>query len=242
MNTKTVLISAMLVLAVLLSACGGTTVVGPNGQPLIRSLTVTGMGEVTLSPDIAYVNIGVRTEDATASAAMTKNSTETQAVVKALTDAGVAAEDLQTSNFNIYANNQLDLEGKPTGITYIVENTVYVKVRDLAKLGDLLDSVVQAGANNVNSIQFDVVDKTKAMTDARAAAVKSAQAQAQELASTTGVSLGSIQTISYYDSVPMPFAESKGMGGAFDAAALAAPISPGTLKISASVTLTYEIK
>lgn len=241
MNTKSLFVSLVLVLAVLLSACG-STVISPNGQPAIRSITVNGMGEVSLKPDIAYINIGVRTENATAAEAMNQNSTQTQAVVKALTDAGVAADDIQTSNFNIYANNQVNPEGQPTGTTYVVENTVYVKVRDLAKLGDLLDTVVQAGANNVNSIQFDVLDKTKALTDARAAAVKSAKAQAEELATTAGVTLGSLQTISYYDSYPIPFAEAKGMGGAMDAAALSAPISPGTLKISANVTLTYELK
>jgi uncharacterized protein YggE len=206
-------------------------------------MSVTGIGEVALKPDIAYINIGVRTERDTASDAMAQNNTDTQAVVAALKAAGIADADLQTSNFNIYANTKTDIDGKPLGTTYTVENTVYVKVRDLTKLGDLLDAVVKAGANNINSIQFDAVDKTKATTDARAAAVKAAKAQADELAAAAGVTLGTIQTISYYDSIPGPFYENKGMGGgAADVAALAAPISPGTLKISVNVTLTYEIK
>lgn len=239
MKTKTVLISAFVLLAVLLSACGSATV----AQPSVRSMSVTGIGEVALKPDIAYINIGVRTDKDTASDAMTQNSTDTQAVIDALKAAGIADTDIQTSNFNIYPNNRVDLEGKPVGTSYIVENTVYVKVRDLAKLGGLLDAVVKAGANNINSIQFDVVDKTKATTDARAAAVKAAKAQAEELAAAAGVSLGSIQAISYYDSNPGPFYENKGIGGGgADVASMAAPISPGTLKISVNVTLTYEIK
>ncbi len=241
MKTKSLLISLGVLLAVLLSACG--PMAAPGVQPPVRSMSVTGIGEVALKPDIAYINIGVRTEKDTASEAMTQNSTDTQAVVNALKAAKVADADIQTSNFNIYANNRMDTEGKPVGTTYIVENTVYVKVRDLTQLGNLLDAVVKAGANNINSIQFDAVDKTKATTDARAAAVKAAKAQAEELAAAAGVSLGSIQTISYYDTVPGPFYENKGMGGgAADVMSMAAPINPGTLKISVNVTLTYEIK
>jgi uncharacterized protein YggE len=237
MKTKTVLISVCVLLAVLLSACTSTT-----AQPPVRSMSVTGIGEVALKPDIAYITIGVHTEKNTATEAMAQNNTDTQAVVNALKAGKVADADLQTNNFNIYANNRVDPQGQPIGTTYSVDNTVYVKVRDLAKLGDLLDAAVKAGANNINSIQFDVVDKTKATTDARAAAVKAAKAQADELAAAAGVSLGSIQSISYYDSVPGPFYENKGMGGATDMAAVAAPINPGTLKVSVNVTLTYEIK
>lgn len=239
MKTKFVLLSVFTLLAVLLSACGPVTAVVP---PPVRSMSVTGIGEVALKPDIAYINIGVRTEKDTAAEAMAQNSTDTQAVIAAIKAAGVADDDIRTENFNIYPNQRFDLEGKPTNLTYIVENTVYLKVRDLTKLGGLLDSVVKAGANNINSIQFDAVDKSKAATDARAAAVKAAKAQAEEMAAAAGVTLGPIQSISYYDSAPGPMYENKAMGGAADTMNAIAPINPGTLKISVNVTLTYEIK
>ena len=240
MKTKVGLIFVGVLMMIFLSACGS---VSSANQPAVRSMSVTGTGEVPLKPDIAYINIGVRTEMDTASDAMNKNSADTQAVVNALKAAKIDDSDIQTSNFNIYANNKVDFDGKPMGTSYIVENTVYVKVRDLTKLGDLLDTVVKAGANNINSIQFDATDKTQAATDARAAAVKAAKAQAEELAAAAGVTLGSIQTISYYDNVPGPFYENKGIGGGgADLAGFAAPINPGTLKISVNVTLTYEIK
>ncbi|RPH57768.1 MAG: DUF541 domain-containing protein, partial [Chloroflexi bacterium] len=98
-------------------------------------------------------------------------------------------------------------------------------------------------ANNINSIQFDVADKTKAISDARALAVQNARKQAEELAAAAGVSLGSIQNISYYDSIPTPVFESKGMGGGGgDAAALAVPINPGQMQITVTVTISYDIK
>lgn len=131
------------------------------------------------------------------------------------------------------------MPGKPV---YRVDNTVYVTVRDLAKLGDLLDAAVRAGANNINSIQFDVADKTKSLTDARKAAVEAARKQAAELAEAAGVKLGDIQGIQYYDSAPVMFAEAKGLGGGADAAAPAVPINPGQMQITATVTVNFEIR
>ncbi len=242
MKSKSVLIAAVLCSALVLSACGPAVVSGPSAvQPPVRSMTVTGLGEVTLKPDIAYINIGVHTERPTAAEAVAQNNIASQAVIDALKAAGVAPDDLQTTNFSIYQNNQTGPDGTPIATTYSVDNTVYVTVRDLTKLGSLLDASVQAGANNVNSIQFDLADKAKAMSDARAAAVKAARAQADELAAAAGVKLGDIQTISYYDNSPGPVFYGKG-GGGLAAADAAVPVNPGTMKISVSVTLTYEIK
>ncbi len=241
MKSKSVFLAAGLVFALLLSACGPAVVSAPSGQPAIRSLTVSGTGLVSLKPDIAYINIGVHTEMPSASEAVAQNNADTQKVIDALSGIGVATDDIRTSNFSIWQNNQPSPDGLTSTSTYFVDNTVYVTVRDLEKLGDLLDAAVTAGANNVNSIQFDVVDKTQALTDARAAAVKAAKAQAEELASVTGVTLGSIQTIAYFDSTPGPMFEGKGGGGG-DLAASAVPINPGSFQITATVTLTYEIK
>lgn len=241
MKSKTLLITAGMLLALVLSACGPAVVAPAGSQPAVRSMTVTGTGDVTLKPDIAYINIGVHTEKPTAAEAVAQNTADSQAVIDALKAAGVADDDLRTTNFSIYQNNQTGPDGTATVVNYAVDNTVYVTVRDLTKLGTLLDASVKAGANNVNSIQFDLADKTKAMSDARAAAVKAARAQADELASAAGVTLGAIQTITYFDNTPGPVFYGKG-GGGLAAADAAVPVNPGTMQISVSVTLTYEIK
>ena len=114
---------------------------------------------------------------------MAENNRKTESLVAALKKAGIAENDLRTTNFSIWSNPQYGPDGQPTGQTiYAVDNTVYVTVRDLAKLGDILDQAVRAGANNINSIQFDVADKTQALTEARKAAVEAARKQAEELA------------------------------------------------------------
>ena len=241
MKTKTVLISVCVLLAVLLSACGTPAMApAPAAQPPVRSLNVSGTGMVTIKPDVAYINIGVHTEKATASEASAQNNTDSDAVIKAIKAAGVKDDDIQTTNFNIYQRDTNDpTTGAKTGSVYAVDNTVSVTVRDLTKLGSILDASVKAGANNVNSIQFDLLDRTQAMSEARAKAVKAARAQADELAAAAGVTLGNIQSITTSENTPGPIYYAKSVGLAADSAA---PISAGTLDISVSVALTYEIK
>ena len=242
MKTRSILITSLFVLALLVSACGPTTI-QQAAPPPQRTLSVTGTGTANLAPDIAYVNIGVHTENQTAADAVAENNTQTQKVVQALTDFGIDAKDIRTTNFSIYPMDKYDpATGQPTGQkTYAVDNTVNVTVRDMSQLGDLLDTVVQAGANTVNSIQFDVADKDKALAPARDAAVKDANAKAQELASSAGVQLGELISVSYTDTPVYPLYDARGAGGAAEQAA-SVPIQPGQLTFTVTVNETYGIK
>src|SRR5260221_11036828 len=183
MKTKSIFVAVAALLVLVLSACVPTTI-NQQAQPVVRTLTVTGSGQANIVPDIAYIYLGVHTEKPTASDAMAENNTQTQAMIDALTKFGLDKKDIRTTNFSIYPTDQYDKQtGQPTGQkVYSVDNTVYVTVRDLKKLGDLLDTVVAAGANTINSIQFDVADKEAATKSARADEVKDAETQAKELA------------------------------------------------------------
>jgi uncharacterized protein YggE len=233
MRTKLTLIVSVLALALVLSACG------PAASGATRSLSVTGSGMVSLTPDIAYIYIGVHTENRDIAQALAENNQQAQAVVEALKNMGVAAEDIQTSSFNIWSMEAYDEVGQAY-TKYTVDNSVYVTVRDLSNLGALLDTVVGSGANTINSIQFDVADKTTALTEARQKAMENAAALAGELAQTAGLSLGEIQTITYSDSNPYPY---YGMGGGGASAPNASvPIQPGQLQISVTVNVTYGVR
>ena len=241
MKTRSIFVAAVALLALVLSACGPTTI-NQEAQPIVRTVNVTGAGQAYLVPDIAYIYVGVHTEKPTASEAMTENNAQTQKMIQALKDFGIDSKDIRTTNFSIWPQDKYDPQsGMPTGQkTYSVDNTVYVTVRDLDKLGDLLDTVVAAGANTVNSIQFDVADKTDAIKNARAQAVKDAEAQAQALAEAAGLNLGEIQSLGFYDNQPSPVYDGKGGGAAVEAAAV--PIQPGQLTITVTVNMTYAIK
>jgi uncharacterized protein YggE len=234
MRTKLTLLVPLLVIALVLSACG----TAPT-QP--RTLNVSGSGTIYLTPDIANIYIGVHTEDPAIATAVSNNNTQTQALVDALKNAGVDVKDIQTSNFSVYTSQSYDkLTGQPTGSDYAVDNTVYITVRDLSKLGNLLNTAVAAGANNINSITFDVADKTAGMAQARQKAMANASILATELAQTAGVKLGEIQNVSYSDISPMPY---YGMGGGGAAAPnVSVPIQPGQTQISVTVSVTYTIK
>ena len=242
MKNKSIIVAVLALIALLVSACGPTTV-NQEAAPPVRSVSVSGAGSANLVPDIAYIYVGVHTELPSAAEAVDENNAQTEKMIKALRDFGIDAKDIRTTNFSIWPQERYDqFTGTPTGEkTYIVDNTVYVTVRDLDKLGELLDTVIAAGANTVNSIQFDVADKSEALKDARAEAVKNAKEQAKELTDAAGVKLGEVLTIGFYDSSPYPVFDGKGGGGAVMEAA-AVPIQPGQLTFTVTVNVTYEIK
>ncbi len=242
MKTKFYLVAVVALLALLVSACGPTTI-NQAAQPPLRSVNVSGAGTAYLVPDIAYIYVGVHTEKPSAAEAVNENNDQTQTMIEALRDFGIDAKDIRTTNFSIWPQDKYDpMTGTPTGQkVYVVDNTVYVTIRDLDKLGELLDIVIAAGANTVNSVQFDVADKDEALKTARADAVKDAREKAQELADAAGVKLGDVQTISFFDNVAYPVFDGKGGGGGV-AAEAAVPIQPGQLTFTVTVNVTYEIK
>jgi hypothetical protein len=238
MKTKQVSLVIILALATLLSACGSTTVY-TQAEPPMRTITVTGTGMVTLTPDVAYVYIGVHTQDESATKAMDDNNARAQAVIDAIKSFGVEDRDIKTTNFSIYPEPVYDENHNQIGVTYVVDNTVYVTVRDLDKLGEMLDASFRAGANQIYSISFDVADKTEAVSQARLAAVENARRQADELAAATGVTIGAVQTISYYDTTPSPISYARSA----DMKTLSSnvPIESGSMQIVTTVTIVYEI-
>lgn len=239
MKIKSILFAMIMVLALALSACGTT---GVNQTLPQRTLNVNGTGTVSLSPDIAYIYLGVHSEDPSASEAVSVNNVQTQKVIDALKKLGIDPKDIRTTNFSIWPSQNYDPMGQPLDTKYMVDNTVYVTIRDLSKLGDLLDSVITAGANTVNSIQFDVADKSAALKQARDEAVKAAQTQAQELAGVAGVTLGEVQDISFNENSPSPIFEGGKGGGGGLAADTSVPIQPGQMTLTATVSMTYAIK
>jgi uncharacterized protein YggE len=244
MRTKFFLLVSVILMAALISACGGVAY-AQTPQPELtapqRTITVTGSGKTSLTPDIAYISIGVHTENKDAAEAVAANNSQTQKVLEALKSFNIDPKDIQTTNFSIYPRQDYDQEGKPTGITFVVDNTVYVTLRDIEKIGDLLDTAVKAGANSISGIQFDVENKTEALSAAREAAVADAQAQAEELAQAAGVELGPVQSINSYSNYPVPIEQPRA-AVMMDSAAASVPISPGQMTVTVDVNMVFLIQ
>jgi uncharacterized protein YggE len=245
MKTKYLLsVIAMVVILSMATACAPITAAAqaPTTTPSTRTITVQGEGKVYLTPDIAYIYIGVHSESDSVSQALSDNNSQAQAVVSSLKELGVDPKDVQTSAFSVNPQQQFDKDGKPTKVVYVVDNTVNVTVRDLQKLGQMLDSSVRSGANTISGIQFDVKDKPTAIAEARKLAIQDARAQATDIASAAGVTLGDLQTLNVFsNSGPVPVFEGKGGGGAMSVVSNV-PVSSGQMVLIMDASLVYEIK
>ncbi|MBN1536006.1 MAG: SIMPL domain-containing protein [Anaerolineales bacterium] len=245
MHTKKyVLIGLLMASAILLSACASPAMAQNDGNipSNPRTINVTGNGKIYLTPDIVYISIGVHTENKDAAEAVTANNAVSKKVSDALTSFKIDPTDIKTSNFNIYPQQIYDQSGKVEGILYVVDNSVYVTVRDLSKISSILGKVIEAGANSISGIQFDAADKSTALSEAREAAIADAQSQAEELCKAAGVTMGDVQSINTYTSSSSSMFEAKGMGGMELVASSNVPITPGELAVSVDVNMVFEIK
>jgi len=213
----------------------------PTAEP--ATISVNGIGEVFLTPDVAYVTLGVRTESEDAGEAVSDNSELADAIIAALQANGVDEKDIGTSAFNVYWSEEWQGEGLPYLKTYIVENLVDVTVRDFDNLGSLLNAALDAGANSVHNVRFDVLDKSNALAEARVIAVENAQEQAGQLAAAAGVGLGELVTISSWNTptvVEPSYAYGMGGGGAaMDSSSV--PTSGGQLVVRVEVNVVYSV-
>lgn len=246
MLKKSVVLFVLVATALILAGCSGTTTIVPSYEGAgSAGLSVNGRGQVILPPDVAYVTIGVHTEAADVSQAVSDNANQVAAVMAALSQAGIPAEDMQTSNFSVYTIDNYDpATGLVTGKRYSVDNTVNVTARDLAGLGGLLDSAVTAGANSIWGVTFDLENKDAAQAEARDMAAADAKAEAQALASAAGVSLGDLVSVSYTDTgyyYPPYYGYGLGGGGG-EGVGASTSIVPGQITVSAEVYITYTIQ
>ncbi len=242
MNKKTIfIIGTLLIGAVLLSACGQIEAQGvsPTSERYIR---VSGSGEVAVVPDIAYINIGVHSEAEDVTSALEANNTQAAELTEALKAEGIEEKDIQTANFNVYPQTRYDNMGQPVGTSYVVDNTVYVTVRDLANLGKMLDTAISAGANNIYGISFDIADKETVLAQARELAIKDAEAKAQSVAEVAGVTLGQILSIDVSTPTYNQPYFGYGMGGGTSRVDTSVPVSAGQIVVSYTATLNYAIE
>lgn len=209
-----------------------------------RTITVVGEGKVTIKPDTAHANIGVEVIKPTVKEASAENKKVIAAVLDALKKQGIAEKDIQTSGFSIFAERySQDGSGNGDQVRYHVSNNVMVVVRNLDKVGDVLDAAIEAGANNIYGVDFSLADRSKLESDARGKAIADAKAKAEDLAKLAGVTVGDVVSVSevvggngaYYTS-NFAKASAVGMGGGGGA-----PINPGELELTMQLQVVYAI-
>jgi uncharacterized protein YggE len=207
-------------------------------------IVVSGRGEATVAPDLAIVSLSVAETRKTAREALEANNAAMAKVLKALKDQGIAERDLQTSQFSIqpqysYPQNDDGTPRPPVLEGYLVTNGLTVRVRDLGRLGAILDQAVTLGVNQGGDISFSNDNPTETLQTARTRAVKDAMAKADTLAKAAGVRLGRIVEITenVTDSDPRPLARMQMAKEAVDAV----PVAAGENSYAVNVSLRFEI-
>ncbi|MFT4960042.1 MAG: hypothetical protein ACI92Z_001119 [Paracoccaceae bacterium] len=209
-----------------------------SSEPAPRQITVTGTGEIAAAPDMATITLGVTNEDVDAAVAMAATSNAVAAILDRLEGMEIAGRDMQTQQFSIrpvWSNRSSDSNGTSKITGFQASNMVLVRIRDLAKLGGVLDAVIADGANDFSGLQFSIQNPDPLSEKAQQAAVADATASAKLLTSAAGVSLGMVLSITEQGGrgQPMMMASARESGGA---------IAAGEVTINASVTMVFQIE
>ena len=200
-------------------------------------LTVIGTATVTFQPDMAEFSVGVETHAETVSGAVAANQETMNAVIEALEAAGIAEGDLSTSNY--YVGTEYDYSVTPAVLTgYYVGNTLTVVVRDVTQVGAIIDAATAAGANQVYGVTFRSSQQSDSYDRALTLAIQEGMRKAQLMAIASGRALGQLRDVEESG------VQAYSVRAAFDTAAKASgtSIMPEELSVTASVTMTYELR
>jgi len=253
--------AALIVLALflLVKTFDAMSTFGKGQNPPVNTITVTGEGTSSATPDIATISFTVQEQASTVQAAQDAATKKANDAIAAMKAEGVADKDIKTSGYNVspqYASQQpvvcgagvycprmaVPVNGIASNaiVGYQVTEGIDVTVRDTSKAGDVVQKLGNLGVQNVSGPNFTVDDDSGVMNDARAKAIENARAKAKELAKELGVSLGDVQSYSDGGSVYPMYSSAKAM----DAVAGSAPtpnLPTGTDDRTVTVQVTYEI-
>jgi uncharacterized protein YggE len=214
------------------------------GQDVQSTISVSAVGEVYARPDLALISFSVVSEEKTAADALAKNSESMNKIIEFLKNSGIEDKDLKTTTFRInprYEWHKTEIppypEGKRVLVGYEVTQSLQVKIRDMSKIGNLIEGATNAGVNKVGSLEFTFDDEDEFKKQAREIAIDKAKSKAKELAQQLGVVLGRITSFSESAVSPIFYdvREAYGLGGAVP------EIETGENLIKSTVIITYEI-
>ncbi len=208
-----------------------------------NTISVSETGEVYAKPDLALVELSVITEKASVSEAMSENTELMNNVIDVVKEEGVEEKDLKTVSFNLYPRyDYLDSyiyppSGKRVLTSYEIRQTLEVKIRDLNKIGQIIQSATETGANQVGHLQLTIDNEEELKSKARENAIEKAKAKAEKMAEQLAVDLGDIVSFTESSYAPIFYMErAEGMGGG------SPDIEMGENKVEVTVNITYQTK
>ncbi|MHB8842720.1 MAG: SIMPL domain-containing protein [Candidatus Aquicultor sp.] len=222
------------------SAAAGTS----NTGDFKNSVTVSGEGKLYAPSDEASLTFAVHTVRNTATRAMSNNSTAMSNVINALHSRGLTDDEVKTGNISLYPQQDWHEGRAPKIISYTAENRVIVRTKKLDKLGGIIDAGTNAGATEVSELRFQLSEDSKVRQDALKSAVRNARAKAEALAKEAGVGIGKAIIISegLQPGQPIPYGNDLLMRGLPEnAKAMAPPVMPQDILVTANVSVSFEM-
>lgn len=214
----------------------------PSTPPL-ESVSVTGTGRATLTPDRFTFNVGVQTMAQTVEQAVNENNARVAAVVAALKKAGATDPEIRTSGFSIYPQQDYSQGRLPRLLGYQVSNNITVTKKQIGDAGKLLQVAISAGVNQAGGIQFEVSDPTRGRDAGLRAAFDEARAKATLLAAAAGRTLG--RAIMITEGTPSEGPRPMPMRGMVQAAKMEVsevPVESGTQEVTFTVSVVFDLR
>ena len=237
-------IASVLLGLALLCPLGSTAQAGPD-ETSTRSITVTGTGEVAAAPDLAVVHFAVETEAETAASAATRNAETVEAVLTALRQHLGADDRVTTTGYHVSPQYRqpgpprpADGNQEPQIVGYTARNQARVELHDLTGVGVVIDAALEAGANRVDGLQFELAERGPHLQKALAQASREARAQAEAIAEALGVALGEVVEARTDAAAPGP----RTMAMAMEASGATTPVEPGEIHVQATLTVSWAIQ
>ena len=233
------LLAALSLALVALAGCGETATTAAGATTAVNTVTASGAGTAQAAPDTAEMSFGVTTTSSNAKTALDDASKIAEQIASAVKKQGIADEDIQTQDVSVYPQT-VDQDGKQVITGYQASLSVRVKVRDIAKLGEVISAANAAGANTINGPTFTIDDPAPARAEAIDEAVADARKSAEAMAEAAGKSVGEVLSMSSSDVglvAGAMYSQADMAGAARDV-----PIEPGQLDISANVVVVFELE
>lgn len=235
-------LSALILAGAAASAQAQETPVVADSMFRATTLSLSAHGESKVAPDKATISLGVQTDAPTAQAAIAANAEKMSRVIAALKKGGLSDKEIQTSNLSLNPQYvyQENLPPRLTG--YQANNQVIITVRELSRLGRIVDATVNAGADNVGGVSFGIEDSTEAENAARLEAVRDLRAKADLYAQATGYRVARLVTLNEGASyAPPPAPPPMPMMARAESAKFDTSVSPGELTVRVDISATYEL-
>ena len=211
-------------------------------RPFDETISVTGTGHATVTPDRFSFTVGVQTISDTVEQAVNENNSKTAATIAALKKAGATDKDIRTTNFSIYPQQDYGQNKLPRILGYQVSNNITVRRENISEAGKLLQAALNAGVNQSSGLQFEVSDPARGRDQAMRAAYDEAKSKASLLAQAAGRTLGRALAISEGGGVAPPYPVPRAMAMRAESVVSEVPVEAGSQDVSYSISVVFELR